>query len=257
MALSDDLSVAGEGLWANGRDSIKHALDHFFERDQPRADRQHHDKWIVLSVHHAAECICNMRLIQLEPDNPLLSRRGSIWFPSLSDTLRELQRPRLAERFSPAERKLFILLSELPNIRHQFTHRTAPAEMDVSVAAMCMIGLLKYLERLKGESASDIVWQSSPIEGDVVAAIRYTRLQEYGDFVELFLREKHGDRWFASCPACGVQAVVSAKCEACFTELESIDCPNCQEEGHYIVLEYAKRGTVQIECQHCGLKHSI
>jgi hypothetical protein len=175
MALSDDLLVAGEGLWANGRDSIRHALDHFSERDRSRANRQHHDKWIVLSVHHAAECICNMRLIQLEPDNTLFSRRGSIWFPTLSDTLRELQLPRIANRLSPAELKLFMLLNELPDIRHQFMHRVAPAEVDVSIAAMCMIGLLKYIERLRGEAASDIIWQSPPIEGDVVSAIRYKR----------------------------------------------------------------------------------
>ena len=74
---------------------------------------------------------------------------------------------------------------------------------------MCMIGLLKFVERLKGESASDIVWQSSPIEGDVLAAIRYTRIEEYCNFVALFLREKYADRWLPECPSCGVQAVVS------------------------------------------------
>ena len=83
-----------DGLWMNARDSIKHALDHFWEREQSRADRRHHDKWIVLSVHHAAECICNMQLVDLEPDNPVFSRRGSIWFPSLTKTLDELQRAR-------------------------------------------------------------------------------------------------------------------------------------------------------------------
>lgn len=257
MALTDDLLAAGEGLWANGRDSIKHALDHFSERNQARANREHHDKWIVLSVHHAAECVCNMHLIQLEPDNAQLVRRGSAWFPSLSDALRELQHARLAGRISPAERKLFALLNELPNIRHQFAHRVAPAQLDVSIAAMCMIGLLKYLERHRGESASDIVWQSPPIEGDVVTAIRYKRLQEYGDFIELFLRDKYGDRWLPACPACRVQAVVSARCEACFTELECVECPNCLKEGYYIDLEYATRGTVQIECQYCGLTHTI
>ena len=249
MTLSDDLSVAGDGLWANGRDSIKHALDHFSERDRPHADRQHHDKWIVLSVHHAAECICNMRLIELELDNRLFSRKGSIWFPSLSDTLKELQVPRIAERLGLAEKKLFFLLGELPDIRHQFMHRISPVRVDVSIAAMCMIGLLKYIERLRGASASDIVWQSPPIEGDVVASIRYTRLQEYGDFVALFLREKYGDRWLPSCPACDVRAVISAQCEACFMELGTVRCPECDEEGHYIALEHATRGTAQIECQ--------
>ena len=80
--MTNETREISDGLWANARDSIKHALDHFWERGQPRADRRHHDKWIVLSVHHAAECICNMRLISLEPSNPSLWRRGSIWFPN-------------------------------------------------------------------------------------------------------------------------------------------------------------------------------
>jgi hypothetical protein len=199
-----------------------------------------------------------MRLIQIDPQNHLLSRGGSTQFlPSLSSTLKQLQLPRVAQHCGPAERKLFVLLSELPEIRNHLMHRTAPLEVDVSTAAMCMIGLLKFVERLKGVSASEIVWQAPPIEADVVSAVRYTRHQEYGDFVELFLREKYGSRWLPSCPACDVRAVVSAKCEACFTELGSRRCPDCSEEGYYIALEYAARGTVQIECQHCGLKHSI
>ena len=36
-------------------------------------------------------------------------------------------------------------------------HRIAPKELDVSITAMCMIGILKYIERLKGEFASDII----------------------------------------------------------------------------------------------------
>lgn len=256
MALSDDRLVTANGLWTNGRNSILHALDHFSERDRARADRRpHHDKWIVLSVYHAAECICNMRLIQLEPDNRLFTRGGD-WYPSLSHTLRELKLPRMAERFTPAERKLFTLMTKLPEIRHPFMHRITPSQVDVSIVAMCMIGLLKYIERLRGETASDIIHQSPPIEGDVVAAIHYTRLQEYGDFVALFLREKYGNP-LPPCPACDVRAVVSAMCEACFTELETVWCPDCHEEGHYIALEYAAHGTVEVQCQHCGLKRSI
>ena len=68
MSPPDDPWVSAEGLWANGRDSIMHDLDHLSERVRLRVDRQHHDKWIVQSVHHAAEFICNMRLIQLELD---------------------------------------------------------------------------------------------------------------------------------------------------------------------------------------------
>jgi hypothetical protein len=156
---------------------------------------------------------------------------------------------------SRAERKLFVLLRKLVDIRHQFAHRIAPEEADVSVAAMCMIGLLKYIERLKGESASDIVWQSPPIEADVVAAIRYTRLEEYGDFVAAFLKEKYPDRHLPECPSCGVQAVVQSTCEACFTELDHIQCSQCGEAVYFMAWERS-RGDVSVECQHCGLEQS-
>jgi hypothetical protein len=210
----------------------------------------------VLSVHHAAECICNMRLIDLEPNNPSLRKRGLIWFPSLAQTLGELKAPQNDARLSPAERQLFVLMRGLPDIRHQLMHRIAPAGMDVSIAAMCMLGMLKYIERLRGQTAADIVWQSSPVEGDVVAAIRYTRHKEYNDFVELFLREKHGDQWLPSCPACGVRAVASAVCEACFTELGSVKCSECGSRVYYIELEYAKAGAALVECE-CGAIQNI
>ncbi len=247
MSISIDASSVGNDLWANGRDPIIHALDHFFERNRERTNRQHHDKWIVLSVHHAAECVCNMRLLELELNNPCFSRKGSIWFPSLSETLKQLGCPQNTARQSPAERQLFLLLSQLPDITHKFMHRTAPHELDVSIAAMCMIGLLKFVERLRGESASDIVWQSSPIEGDVLAAIRYTRIEEYCNFVALFLRDKYADRWLPECPSCGVQAVVSSTCEACFTELDYVRCLECDEEIYFMAWERL-RGSVEIEC---------
>lgn len=56
------------GLWLNARDSIRHALDHFSELTRPKEkESDHHRKWALLSVHHAAECFCNMLLIQLNP----------------------------------------------------------------------------------------------------------------------------------------------------------------------------------------------
>jgi hypothetical protein len=254
MSLSSDASLA-DGLWANGRDSIRHALDHFSERDREGSNRPHHDKWIVLSVHHAAECVCNVRLLDLEPGCPLFSWKGRNWFPSLSDTLKRLKNAQNLPRLSPAEQKLFLLLRQLPDIRHEFAHRIAPKEADVSVAAMCMIGLLKYIERLKGESASDIVWQSPPIEADVVAAIRYTRLEEYGSFVATFLEEKYPNQRLPECPSCGVQAVVWSTCEACFTELDHVQCSECGEDAYFMAWERS-RGSVSVECQHCGLKQS-
>jgi hypothetical protein len=244
-----------KGLWMNGRDSVMHALDHFSQRGRERSNGPHHDKWIMLSVHHAAECVCNMRLLQLEPKSPLFFRNGDIWFPNLSATLKQLQEPTNSARLSPAEIQLLRLLRQLPNIRHQFMHRTAPEEVDVSIAAMCMIGLLKYIERLKGETASDIIWQSPPIEGDVVAAIRYSRLDEYGQFVGLFLREKYVGRTLPECPSCGVPAVASSICEACFEELDYVRCPESGEEAYFMSWERT-RGDVQVECPHCGGTHT-
>ena len=70
-------------------------------------------------------------------------------------------------------------------------HRIAPEKLDLSIAAMCMIGLLKQIELRMGMAASDIVWQHPPIESDVIAAICYTRLEEYSQFVGLFFEEKY------------------------------------------------------------------
>jgi hypothetical protein len=248
------------GLWKNGRDSITHALDHFLERGLSDTNRRHHDKWIVLSVHHAAECICNMRLLQLEPECPLFSRSGDVWFPSLSQALNRLQNPQNAAQLSAAEHQLVCLLGNLPDIRHQFMHRPAPEKPDVSIAAMCMIGLLKYIERLKGETASDIVWQSSPVEADVVAAIRSSRLTDYGKFVELFLREKYPSHQLLDCPSCGVLAVdsyaSSPVCEACFQELDCVTCPKTQEKVYFVAWE-RPQGDIKLECPHCGGTHEL
>jgi hypothetical protein len=146
---TDDVTT---GLWQNGRDSITHALHHFSERRQDPSNQRHHDKWIVLSVHHAAECVCNMRLIEL--DSSQIWRNGRLRFPSPTDAINVLQRPILAQRLSAAEDQLFRLFSRLTNSRNEFMHRTGPKQLDVSIAAMCMIGILKYIERGTGETAS-------------------------------------------------------------------------------------------------------
>jgi hypothetical protein len=141
-------------------------------------------------------------------------------------------------------------------IKTNSMHRTAPAQIDVSIAAMAMMGLLKYIERFRGVAASDIVWQSPPIETNVAAAIRFTRHEEYARFIEVFLREKHGEKPLPSCPACLVRAVVGSLCEACFTELDSIECPNCGDKAYYGVLDYSCRGAAQAQCE-CGATVNI
>lgn len=94
-------------------------------------------------------------------------------------------------QLTSAESHLLSLLGQLPDVRHKFMHRVAPDKIDVSIAAMCLIGILKHLEACYGTETSAIVWQSPPIETDIVASIRYQRLEEYGKFVESFLQEKY------------------------------------------------------------------
>lgn len=38
---------------------------------------------------------------------------------------------------------------------------------------MCMIGLLKHAERLRGEAGSDLVWQGLQVGRDVMEAVHY------------------------------------------------------------------------------------
>jgi hypothetical protein len=111
---TDELAKIADGLWANAEDSLRHTLDHFTERDQTRANRKHHDKWIILSVHHAAESICNMRLLQVEPTK-LIRPNGSIRFPSLTDALTALGKQENNIRLTLAERRMFILMGGLPD----------------------------------------------------------------------------------------------------------------------------------------------
>lgn len=209
-------------LWTNGRDSLVHALDHFRERDSDTPEAHgHHDKWIALSVHHAAECISNMRLVTLAPTHSAfrLRKDGTVHFPHLGDTLAALQGSGIAPSPSPAELKLFQMLSGLVPVRHSFMHRMIPPSWDVSEAAMCMIGLLKYAERLRGSAGSDLVWQSMPVERDVMAAVHYKRIEAYLSFAGHFVAEKYRGMHLYGCPGCGLETVANGVCEACYEDL--------------------------------------
>jgi hypothetical protein len=194
-------------------------------------------------------------LLQTEPTSSVFYPNGKFRFPSLTPTLRELQLPGYRERLSAAERQLLVLLGHIPELRNQLMHRIVPEKLEVSITAMCMIGLLKHIELRMGTAASDIVWQDPPMKSDVVAAIRYTHLTAYNQFVGLFLREKYPDRFLPECPMCGVEAVVGSTCEACFEELDYILCPKCGEPVCFIASEQS-RGEVPVECPYCGGTHA-
>ncbi len=56
-----------KGLWLNARNSMYHAFEHFSDLAANHGDKVHHRKWIILSVHHAAECFLKILLKDLDP----------------------------------------------------------------------------------------------------------------------------------------------------------------------------------------------
>lgn len=252
-----DTSIT-EGLLENGIDSIRHASDHFFARNHENRKSNHDDKWIVLSVHHAAECICNALLLKIDPNCPSFNRKKdkSIWYPCLNETLKKLQSASNRQKLTEAELHLLKLLKQLPEIRNEFMHRVSPENVDVSISAMCLIGILKHIEIKHKTKAFDIVWQSSPIETDIIASIRYQRLKEYGEFVESFLREKYVGLLLQECPSCAALSVINSRCEACFEELEEITCPECDVEVLFPSWE-KQTGSALVVCPNCGKQVNI
>ena len=190
-----------------------------------------------------------MRLLQIEPASSLFFRKGSLWFPSLRETLKQLQVPQNVVHLSPAEVQLLLLLKQLIDPRHGFMHRVAPEQVDVSIAAMCMVGLLKYIERHHSMKTADFVDQSPPIESEVVAAIRANRLDDYRQLVELFLLEKYPNQIMPECPCCGVSAVVFSRCEACYEDLDETKCVECDETIFFFQGGFEG---IEVQCPACG-----
>jgi len=68
--------------WLNAKDSLLHALDHFVELSDKSSNKWHHQKWIILSVHHAASCLVSMWLKEADKNHKLF----------LADNGKEIQR---------------------------------------------------------------------------------------------------------------------------------------------------------------------
>src|SRR5262249_40646750 len=103
-------------LWENAQDSVYHALQHFSELHCTGADKLHHRKWIILSVHHAAECFANCLLVAATPTE---FQGAAVWYPSLKDSIGRLSSFGNAARFNPAEHRLLLLFRELSHARNE------------------------------------------------------------------------------------------------------------------------------------------
>jgi hypothetical protein len=242
-------------LWVNARDSILHALEHFAELSSENASEFHHKKWIVLSVHHAAETFCNMVLKQFDPENPKFKRNGEDWYPSLITAINELLQPNNPARLTRAEVQLLGLLKELNHSRNSIMHGKVPEKLDLSLGVMSILGLSRVVHRRQGESVEDILDQDPPIQRDIVEALRYTEIQDYYRFVEAFLAEEFSDQYLPACENCGINSIVDLRCEACFETMESFTCDSCDEEL-LLPESWRFRCGSEVTCPSCGNKIS-
>jgi len=245
-----------KALWENARDSILHALEHFAELTATSGDQDHHKKWIVLSVHHAAEAFCNMLLKQFDPTNTIFKRGQQDWWPSLAPAIDELLAPKYQDRLTGAERRLLDLLKGLNDSRNRIMHGLAPQNLELSLPAMSILGLSRVVYRRKGESVEDILQLDPPIQNDVIKAISYKTFDDYYRFVEAFLAEEFPGKYIPVCENCGASAVVNKRCEACFESMDSFTCDFCDEE---FLLPESWRSQTQgeIVCPSCGEKISV
>ena len=109
-------------------------------------------------------------------------------------------------------------------------HGIVPEGLDISVAAMSILGLSRVTLRRKGICLEDILEGDPPIGHDVISAISWNRLDEYCRFVEAFLAEERPGQYFHQCENCGVSAVVNNRCEACFESMDFFTWASCDEE---------------------------
>ena len=174
----------------------------------------HHGKWIVLSVHHAAQIFCIMLLKEFDPTNAIFKskRESQDRWPSLVQAIRELLATKYRTRLTGAEIQLLNLLRKLNKSRNRIMHGIAPEGLDLSLAAMSILGLSRVAHRRRGESVRDILQADSSIQSYVVDAISYKKFDDYYRFVEAFLAEEFPGKYLPNAKIVG--QVVLSTCDA-------------------------------------------
>jgi hypothetical protein len=115
----------------------------------------HHQKWIILSVHHAASCMVSLWLRTAHGKHSLFGQNGKEAYPHLNEAINALQKYKGTKHLTDAESELLVLLNRLNDIRNKFMHRLPPKEINkevVAYAATSMVGLRlsKRYWRIKG-----------------------------------------------------------------------------------------------------------
>ena len=235
-------------LWENARDSIKHALEHFSELSICGSkDELYNKKWIVLSVHHAAEIFCYMLLKEFDENNSAFYKKGNHYYPGLDKTIRVLLHINNNFGLASFEKYILELFRRLSDSRDKIMHGEIPEQIDISISAMSIIGMSKISKKRCKETADDIYQQYPSIQRDVAEAIRANKVEEYTKFIENYVREILGYIWIPQCPNCAGYTILHGHCEACFEEIREIECPECQEEI-FVICSYP----FDQDCPECG-----
>lgn len=139
-----------EGLSRNWRDSLAHALVHF--SDLRSSDYGFHNrKWLVLSVHHAAEVFSNYLVRRADSAYPPRGR-----YPSLIRTLSLMREHDVWATLTAGEQRVATeFLPPLVEMRNQLMHGPAPADIDVSQAALTALALLILVKRQTNASTKE------------------------------------------------------------------------------------------------------
>ena len=255
--MSPNILQLRDGLWENARDSIRHAFDHFSELRRTPRNALHDIKWIILSVHHAAECYSNIVIIDVAPDR-LFQRNGRIRFPSLAEAVRILSEANLFLRISPGERRLVELFGALTEHRNLIMHRSLPDDLNASLSGMSLLGLLKICRNRTDELGWNELRRMAEGQEDLFEAISYQRIEEYCRLAEHLVREEFAGESLSYCPCCETTTIVGDRCEACFQRMVSTTCAATGERVFFPTwwqrFEDAPR---EVECPHCGESHAL
>lgn len=116
--------------------------------------------------------------------------------------------------------------------RNTIMHHIIPEELDVSlsVVAWALLGLLSIIKRRYNIKSDEIIYQSPPIETELLEHIRLPRFEPYMKNAENMITEYCDYTHLYPCPLCGRMSVLNGSCEVCFEELKTVVCDSCGEE---------------------------
>jgi hypothetical protein len=234
MKSSTENAETIKALVENARDSLQHALDHFFELNQGSARKWHHQKWIILSTHHSASCLVCAWLKEADPNNKCFKNKdGGVSFPHLDDSIKELIKFENTKHLTHAEAALLNMFKRLNSIRNEIMHRTPPTEFNKAViafAAMSIVGMLHTVSRRCGLSFEELFNEYPENRKPIIEAIHYSRVEDYCKFIERVLEDQYPIHLRSFCPTCVTRSVIGHHCEACFEEVTEATCDACGEE---------------------------